>query len=152
MNIFAISNINPRVKMQSSKKSEITVTNHHQVNFRGIVKYNDEKINQIAESKKFILDSVSKIFEKDREIINEHFLGEVAEQDKFSKLGYYLTIKENDTVLNEYFQSKNLRQLSKEYSDFYNSNLKSYPNFCLTMFILGLVGVLYLKYLSKLQL
>lgn len=130
MNTLAINHIPTKVNIEvlTKKNKSITPKYHNQmVTFKGIEKYNDEQINQMTESKNFILDSVSKIFEKDREIINNHFLGEISEQNKFSKLGYYLSLKENDVVLAEYLESRNLRQLSKEYDNFYNSKLKSYP-------------------------
>lgn len=130
MNTLAINYIPTKVNIEAlpKKNKSITPKYHNQmVTFKGIEKYNDEQFNQMTESKNFILDSVSKIFEKDREIINNHFLGEISEQNKFSKLGYYLSLKENNVVLAEYLESRNLRQLSKEYDNFYNSKLKSYP-------------------------
>lgn len=95
--------------------------------FKSIEDFNDYQIKQLNESKIALTDEISSVFKIDRKIIEDAFTGEIDDKDKFSKMGYYLSLKEKENgELNQYLQNQNIRKLSKEYNDFYNTQLKSY--------------------------
>lgn len=97
------------------------------ISFKGIDQFSDYQIKQIKDSKQALSDEIATVFKNDREIIDDAFTGIVETRDKFSKLGYYLSLKDKaNGNLYQYLQNQNLRKLNKEYNDFYNTNLKSY--------------------------
>lgn len=113
-------------KTQNVQQNSIVIR-QSKPSFKGIENFNDYQIKQIKDSKLALSDEISAIFRTDRAIIDDSYTGETEARDKFSKMGYYLFLKEKeDNELNQYLQNQNIRILHKEYNDFYNTNLKSY--------------------------
>lgn len=128
-------NVLPIISLSSTKPTNIQAkiasqqgsVYYSNISFRGLEHFNDYQIKQLNESKNALNDVISSVFKIDRTIIDNSFIGEIDERDKFSKLGYYLSLNETENnELNQYLQNQNIRKLNKEYNDFYNTHLKSY--------------------------
>lgn len=74
--------------------------------------------NQTKEVLNYLKTEISKTFQVDKNFINKHYFGNIDNENKFLKYGYYALISENKSNLN-------IRQLNQNYEYFYNKNLKS---------------------------
>lgn len=130
--MLTITNITFKTHSLFEKRNRFdsdSINNNINISFSGNESFNDVMVKNIKNSQYALSDEISSIFRKDRVIISNDFTGQIIEKDKFSKLGYYLNLKEKkDDKIYDYLKSQNLRILNKEYNDFYNSHLKSYTS------------------------
>lgn len=132
--MLTISNIsnttfhNPTVKNKKHGSSfDSDKHSFKSVSFSGATQFNDIQIQNMKRSKNVLGEEISKTFKTDRMILNDDFTGELNDENKFSKFGYYIYKKESESSdLFKYLQTQNPRQLHKDYESFYNSNLKSH--------------------------
>ena len=69
---------------------------------------------------------LSAVFQYDRDLVSQAYFGEITEETKYSKPGWYLYKKEQEnSPVFEKIQAMNPRAYIKLYNDFYNNELKS---------------------------
>lgn len=97
-----------------------------ELSFKASQLQTDYVIEKAKINKKNIMNTISEILEKDRDIISSAFWGEVTEETKFSKPGWYLSIKNNHSLDdNNIVSDMNPRKFVRLYNDIYNNQLVS---------------------------
>ncbi len=116
--IDSCSNQDDKTIITNNKKSDIS-------NF--LIKFTSHTAQNNIELKQHIQSCISNVFRQDREVLDSQYLEEVRSKDKYSKLGYVeaLFAKETSSSAAKYFKTQNIHVVNQEYSDFYNSSLKS---------------------------
>ena len=82
-------------KPKNAKQNPIQI-GQSKISFEGIEQFSDYQIKQIKDSKQALSDEIAAVFKNDRAIIDDSFTGVVDAKDKFSKLGYYLSLKDKE--------------------------------------------------------
>lgn len=96
------------------------------LSFKGQQAQNNFVVEQAKQSKSALNRAISEIMKKDRVIFSDSFYGEVSEENKFSKAGWYYSLKNNeDSPASRVVKNLSLRQYTDLYNSFYNSNLLS---------------------------
>ena len=96
----------------------------NEISFKASFNESDLIKKRATNNKHIILDSLSGIFESDKNLINDAFWGEVTHESKFSKASWYIKLK-NDSSNNSVFENLNIRKFIKLYNEFYKNHLSS---------------------------
>lgn len=132
---FDICLLQPNISHKAVKNANVTVpvsmreqrTNvFSSISFKGQQAQNNFVVEQAKQSKSALNHAISEIMKKDRIIFSDSFYGEVSDENKFSKAGWYYTLKNNEnSPASRVVKNLNLRQYTDLYNNFYNSNLLS---------------------------
>lgn len=132
---FDICLLQPNISQKAVKNANVTVpvtmreqrTNvFSSISFKGQQAQNNFVVEQAKQSKSALNHAISEIMKKDRIIFSDSFYGEVSDENKFSKAGWYYILKNNeDSSASRVVKNLNLRQYTELYNNFYNSNLVS---------------------------
>ena len=87
---------------------------------------NNYVIDNAKQNKKFLTSEISRIMQKDRTLLADAFYGEISEDNKFSKAGWYYLRKQNDT--HSTINQINPRKFIRSYNEFYQQELASVPD------------------------